>query len=193
MQDTEDQSQNSDQSKRSSRRELLRLGVAGMPMVLTLKASAQQAVISQLQCSFRVPERVRVMVNSDGTAWASTTHNVRFSRRRNAFRREDLDEFLQPGNSTRFNGGVPAAYRPSACSVPPDPDSNWIECGWNKFNIRRNLNITPADFLSNGNFQLSGNRGLYLALTLQYASQSSTGSWPGLSCVVSILNYLGQN
>ena len=86
MQETENQSPNPEQLKRSNRREILRLGAAGMPMVLTLKASAQQAVISQLQCAFRVPERVRVMVNAEGTAWASTTHNVRFSNRRNAFR-----------------------------------------------------------------------------------------------------------
>ena len=170
----------------------MRLGAAGMPMVLTLKASAQQAVISQLQCAFRVPERVRVMVNAEGTAWASTTHNVRFSNRRNAFRRDDLEEFLQPGNSVRFNGGVPPGYRPAFCGEPPDPDSNWIECGWNKFNIRANLNIRPADYLDNGTFRLSGNRGLYLALTLQYASQGASSGWPGVSCVASILTYLGQ-
>ena len=200
MSDIEDQPQSSDNNKpsddktRADRREILRLGLAGMPMMLTLKASAQQAVVSQLQCAFRVPERLRVMVSADGTAWASTTHNVRFSNRRQAFRAEDLNEFISPGNSTRFDGGVPEVYRPQACATPPDPDSDWVDCGWNKFTIGRNLQITPADYLSNGTFQINGDeQGLYLALTLQYASQTSSANWPGLSCVVSILNYLGQN
>lgn len=180
-------------SKLKDRRELLRLGAAGLPMMITLKASAQQAAISQLQCFFRLPERVRVMVNSDGDAWASTTHNVRFNRRRQAYRRDDLEEFLRPGNSTRFNGGVPNGYRPSACTTAPDPDSNWIDCGWNKFTIGRNAKITPANYLSGSGWQLSGDKGLYMALTLQYAESGASGNWPGVSCVVSILNYLGQN
>lgn len=185
---------NNDESKKlKDRRELLRLGAAGLPMMLTLKASAQQAAVSQLQCFFRLPERVRVMVNADGDAWSSTTHNVRFNRRRQAYRRDDLEEFLKPGNSIRFNGGVPNGYRPSSCSEAPDPDSNWIGCGWNKFTIGRNTKITPADYLVSNSWQLSGDEGLYMALTIQYAEAGASGAWPGVSCVVSILNYLGQN
>ncbi len=193
MKDQMDPENNDESSRSRDRRELLRLGVAGLPMMITLKASAQQAAVSQLQCFFRLPERVRVMVNADGDAWASTTHNVRFSRRRQAYRRDDLEEFLQPGNSTRFMGGVPSGYRPSSCSNPPDPESNWIDCGWNKFSIGRNAKITPANYLVGSSWQLSGNKGLYLALTLQYAQAGANGGWPGVSCVVSILNYLGQN
>lgn len=186
--------ENTDATSRvKDRRELLRLGAAGLPMMITLKASAQQAVISQLQCAFRLPQRVRIMVSADGDAYSSTTHNVRFNRRRQAYRRDDLEKFLEPGNSTRFRRGVPSGYVPSACTTPPDPDSNWIDCGWNKFTIGRNARITPADYLVGNSWQLSGDKGLYLALTIRYAEAGASGNWPGVSCVVSILNYLGQN
>lgn len=177
-------------SKLEARRQVLKLGAAGLPMLITLKASAQQAAVSQLQCFFRLPERVRIMVNAEGEAWSSTTHNVRFNRRRQAYRKEDLDEFLRPGNSIRFTGGVPSQYRPMACSTPPE--GNWVTCGWNKFTIGRNAKITPADYLVGNSWQVSGDKGLYVALTLQYASTSSAGAWPGISCIASILTYLGQ-
>lgn len=180
---------NQARSKLAARRDVLKLGATGLPMVLTLKASAQQAVISQLQCAFRLPARMRIMVNANGHAWASTTHNVRFNRRRQAYRKDDLDEFLRPGNSIEFTGGVPSSYIPSGCSSPPT--GNWVDCGWNKFSINRNARITPGNFYNpNGGWTLTGNKGLYVALSIQYAGNGTSGNWPGISCIVSILNYL---
>ncbi len=172
----------------AARRDMLKLGVAGLPMILTLNSSAAHAAASQLTCFFRLPDRVRIMVDASGNAWASTTHNVRFSRNRQAYRKDDLDEFLLPGNSIEFTGGVPSQYIPTACSSPPT--GNWVGCGWNKFSINRNAKITPGNYVDGNSFQVSGNKGLYVALSIQYASMSTSGGWPGVSCIVSILNYL---
>lgn len=183
------ESKNGKRDKLADRRALLKLGAAGLPMMLTLKASARQAAISQLSCFFRLPSRVRIMVNTNGEAWSSTTHNVRFSRRRQAWRKDDLDEFLLPANSVYFPGGVPTVYRPGTCSTPPS--GNWIYCGWNKFSVGNNAKITPANFInSNDEFEYDGsNKGLYVALSVQYSAGRSSG-WPGISCVISILTYL---
>lgn len=183
--------QNAVEKQFAARRDLLKLGVAGLPMVLTLNSSAAHAAASQLTCFFNLPERVRIMVNSDGHAWASTTHNVRFSNKRQAFRKDDLDEFLLPGNSLEFTAGVPSQYIPTGCSSPPN--GNWVDCGWNKFSISNNAKITPGNFLdANNNWVLTGNKGLFVALSIQYANTSTTG-WPGISCIVSILTYLNSN
>ncbi len=177
------------QSKRADRRDLLKLGAAGLPMMLTLTSSAQGAVASQLTCFFRLPARVRIMVNTDGDAWSSTTHNVRFSKKKQAYRKDDLDEFLLPANSQQFTGGVPSMYRPPICNTPPS--GNWVYCGWNKYSISNNAKITPKNYVnSNDEFEFDGsNKGLYVALSIQYAGQASNG-WPGVSCVLSIVNYL---
>ena len=177
------------QDKRADRRSLLKMGAAGLPMLMTLSSSAQGAVASQLNCFFRLPARVRIMVDENGNAWSSTTHNVRFNKRRQAWRKDDLDEFLLPGNSEAFTGGVPSMYVPAVCNTPPQ--GNWVYCGWNKYNIGNNQKITPKNYINNNDeFEFDGsNKGLYVALSIQYASQSTSG-WPGVSCVISILNYL---
>jgi len=175
--------------KRADRRSLLKLGAAGLPMMMTLSSSAHGAVASQLKCFFRLPARVRIMVDENGNAWASTTHNVRFNKRRQAWRKDDLEDFLLPGNSEQFTGGVPSMYVPPICNTPTS--GNWVYCGWNKYSISNNAKITPKNYVNNNDeFEFDGsNKALYVALTIQYASQSSTG-WPGVSCLVSILNYL---
>lgn len=177
----------------ATRRELLRLGAAGLPMVMTLNGSAASAAVSQLQCFFRMPARIRIMVNADGTAYASTRLNVRFSRNRNAFRKDDLDAFLAASDTIAFTGGVDAQFRPNACSSPPT--GNWVDCGWNKFNLGNNAKVTPSRYLDgNNNWDFDGSsRSLYVDLSLQIASQSSSNSWPGISCIISILNYIGSN
>ncbi len=177
----------------ATRRELLRLGAAGLPMVMTLNGSAASAAVSQLQCFFRLPQRIRIMVSADGNAYASTTLNVRFSRRRNAFRKDDLDAFLADSGTIQFTGGVDSLYRPNACSTPPT--GNWVDCGWSKYNISNNAKITPANYLdANNNWSFDGStKGLYVDLSLQIASQSSNNGWPGISCIISIVNYLGSN
>jgi len=172
-----------------SRRTLLKLGAAGLPMLLTLKASAQSVQVSQLSCFFRLPARVRIMVNTVGDAWSSTTHNVRYNRRRGAWRKDDLEEFIRPENSIHFPGGAPASYRPATCNTATS--GNWVYCGWSKYTINNNAKITPRNYINGSNeFETDGSKkALYVALSVQYADNRSTG-WPGISCIVSILTYL---
>ena len=54
----------------ASRREVLRLGAAGLPMVYTLSASASEAVISQLRCTMLVPAGMVLLIHRDGSVWA---------------------------------------------------------------------------------------------------------------------------
>ena len=178
--------------KLESRRALLKLGAAGLPMMLTLKASAQSALISQLQCFFRPGIRHRIMVNSNGEAWASTTHNVGFNRNRQAWRGDQLDDFILPANSVYFPGPVPNDYIPAPETQPRE--GRWVYGGWNKVSIGGNSKITPKNYLNgNGDFEFDGtSRALFLALTIQY-SESRTNGWPGVSCIISILAYLDTN
>jgi len=177
------------QEKLSSRRSLLRMGAAGLPMVLTLKASARQAAISQLQCFFKPGTRHRIMINSDGEAWSSTTKNVGFSNNRQAWRGDQLDTFLLPANSVYFPGPVPSEYIPAPETQPRE--GRWVYGGWAKVNVGGNLTIRPKNYFStNGDFVSDGsNRALFVALTIQYADGRSSG-WPGVSCIISILAYL---
>lgn len=179
-----------EQKKLADRRNLLRLGAAGLPMVLTLKASARQAAISQLRCEFRLPARYRIMVDDTGAAWASTTLNVRFNNNRQAWRKDDLTAFLSAGDTVSFPAGsAPAAYRPASCNTPDQ--GNWVYCSWAKYSIGNNARIVPRNYInSNGDFEFNGsNKELFVALTIEYSDSRSSG-WPGVSCIISILNYL---
>lgn len=53
----------------ATRRRLLQLGAAGLPMMLTVKAFANPAVISQLRCTLDIPENWVILVKDDGQAW----------------------------------------------------------------------------------------------------------------------------
>lgn len=178
-----------EQDKLASRRTLLKLGAAGLPMVLTLKASARQAAISQLQCFFRPGTRHRIMVKSTGEAWASTTNNVGFNNNRQAWRGDHLDDFILPMNSVYFPGPVPSSYIPGPETQPRQ--GRWVYGGWAKYTVGGNNKITPRDYINgNGDFDFDGSdKALFLSLTIQYADSRSSG-WPGVSCIISILNYL---
>lgn len=227
----------------SDRRQLLKLGAAGLPMVLTLKASAQQVVISQLQCAFVLPKRVRILVDCDGRAWVGS-RRVRYTNGK-GWLVSDLDKFKDRANYVFPANTVPSDYRPSECPAevcdPDDDDdddnsynsSNQIseldallnapmpsnaseiagftqnssrsdddddDCdpkyqdnGYELYTIDKKSEITPADYLNGSNWDPSSDaKGLYIALSLTYAnSYGNQGSWPGISCIVSILNYLG--
>lgn len=232
----------SEQRKLADRRQLLRMGAAGLPMVLTLKASAQQVLVSQLQCAFVLPSRVRILVNCDGAAWVGSGR-IRYRNGR-GWNVADLNAFKSNADYVFPAGTVPSSYRPTACpevvcdadddddngnsygndtlseldallnSPMPsnaaeiagfsvnsggsddddDCDPEWQDNGYARYNISRNTEIKPSDYLgSNGGWNPSGSKGLYILLSLSYAnSYGNSGSWPGISCVVSILNYLGN-
>lgn len=51
------------------RRNILRLGVAGLPMMFTLQASAQSAVISQLRCTMTIPCGYAALIDTSGKVY----------------------------------------------------------------------------------------------------------------------------
>ena len=237
---------------KAHRRQLLRLGAAGMPMVLTLRASASQALISQLQCVFVVPQKTKILVDHEGRAWVG---KARLRRQNGDVKTEDIEPFKADADYVFPAGSVPESYRPDACPADPcaggddywskfenaDVDSmfahltdgeneylaaegfsgggagkdknhshdhdqctdshghavepsvpEYMDCGYKVYGMS-NKTVRPGDFVSeNGNWNIPNNsKGLYIRLSLQYAdTQGQMGGWPGISCIVSILNYL---
>lgn len=238
----------------AARRNLLKLGVAGMPMVLTLKASARQLAISQLQCVIVLPRRIRILVDSDGNAW-SGTRNISYDASKGGYSLSDIERFKTHRNTQEFTGGLPSNLIPSSCpsysyggddcnSDDDDDDYDYdsydefdnassdmdilmqnasasyadgvaesgsyykkddddddddceepthTDCGYYFTSLRRNTEIRPADFLDGNTWNLQGDEGLYVALSLQYACGVGSSGWPGISCIVSILTYVQQN
>jgi hypothetical protein len=70
--------------------------------------------------------------------------------------------------------------------------STWTECGYNYYQITANTTITPLNYMNqNGDWQISGNEGLYIVLGAKYLDYyGNDGGFPGISCLHSILTYL---
>lgn len=191
-------SQKDEDSIRQSRRNLLKMAGAGVPMVITMKASAQQVLISQLRCAFVLGVRQRVLVDPAGNAWVSS-RNIRRNNTK-GLRLDSIEEFKASatfiGSATGM-AGAPPQFRPTACPQGGDGDQydDWTTCGYNYYRLGRNTNIKPADFLSGSTWNIgSSSRGLYLELSRQMAEGPlSTNGWPGISCVISVLTYLQMN
>lgn len=227
--------QNKDKDFLERRRQLLKLGAAGVPMVLTLKASASQPVHSALDCAFVIPSSMNILVNHNGKAWVG---NGSIREQNGKLHKDDIEDFKDNADYVFGNGSAPVQYRPDECeeeddcgsgdddddwrdddnywcssSSGDDDDDNgkkkkkddddddddddggssdWTDCGFNFYRISSNTTITPSDYLSNnGTWQLSGANGLYLALAGEYLdSNGNDGGFPGISCLLSILNYL---
>jgi len=245
---------------KAHRRQLLRMGAAGMPMVLTLRASAAEALISQLQCVFVIPKKTKILVDDEGRAWVGTK---KLGADGNNPKTKDIGSFKDKADYVFPAGSVPEDYRPDACAPNPcaddwlakmepaeidsmfahltdnegdylaaegfsgrsdddddddddddgshcvtnshghsvetdsnghiveDDSSGYASCGYKVYEVS-NKTVKPGDFVSgSGSWNLSGDTGLYIALSLQYAdSHGDAGGWPGISCIVSILNYL---
>ncbi len=231
--------------KLSDRRQLLRLGAAGLPMVLTLKASAQQAVISQLQCIIKMPLRLRFLVDCDGAVWVGTrfiryengkgwkvSHITRFKNNASqifpagaaasAFRPVDCPavvcddddddggknndgDYTGGGNGLSeldrlLNSGVPsnaseiASYSNSRSKDDDDDDDcdpDWQDSGYAFYQINKNTEITPGEIINGTGSANNEAQALFVSLSVKYSQDlEGQSSWPGISCIVSILNYL---
>jgi hypothetical protein len=238
------------------RRQLLKMGVAGMPMVLTLRASAADAVISQLRCTITVSNSFRILVDDTGAAWMGT-RTIR-TKRDGSFKPKSLRKFKNKANFIFPGGSASESYRPEECeflsceeadnddhghhshdesssdllaylsdkdgtyamndflagsdehthgsghSACDDNDHSQDEhghsiptnepCGYSLYEYTTGHSITPGHYVSSGgSWNLSGDDGLFLELSIIYADENGEhGRWPGISCLVSVLNYLGH-
>lgn len=225
------------------RRQLLRMGAAGMPMALTLRAGATESIISQLRCVITIPGSLKILVDQDGAAWVG-------DRSINTDKTKSINKFKNQADYEFTSGTVPASYRPDCGSSGDDSgwgddsgddssddscssDDSWAEAD---FDILAHLDVNKsqpysADYLAGsgddsssshchtqetecyavysysqgteiipGNYTNGGtgwsigggsDAELYLALSLEYEdAYGNNGSWPGISCIVSVINYL---
>lgn len=102
------------------RRQLLKLGAAGVPMVLTLKASAAEAVHSALDCAFILQDKVHILVDSSGRAWVGED-NIKYKSGK-GYKAADISSFKQNASFIFPSGSVPDQFVPEEC--PPEPDCN---------------------------------------------------------------------
>jgi len=240
------------------RRQLLKLGAAGMPMVLTLRASASEAVISQLRCVVALPSNLKILVDDTGAAWVG--NGSIGTGPGGGYDSADITSFKANADYTFPDGSAPSEYRPDACVVEDCEDGdgrgdillshltdkqgnysltsglddyiagsdyddddchnqeddeggkkgkgkgndededdydddddahNQTDCGYTLYEYSNTV-ITPGNFVDeSGNWTISGDEGLFIALSLAYADEyGNQGNWPGVSCLVSILNYV---
>ncbi|WP_374763794.1 hypothetical protein [Yunchengibacter salinarum] len=217
----------------AGRRQLLKLGLAGAPMVFSVRASAANALASAVDCAINVPNSFYALVASDGQAWVATI-NVGSGK-------------ITPGLVNRFKrfgihlpeGSVDEEFRPGGCDAEDRLDA---EAFWNdpldedgdederqgiphpgggddrddddddddefesNGGIPRNLECRYAltdlssldgtvigDLFSEDGAIAPGSRNerLFALILSRYVYHyGQSGSLPGLSCYVSILNYV---
>ncbi len=241
---TESEDRTPEESRIAERRQLLMLGAAGLPMMLTLKASAREVLVSQLNCVVNFTSRLRILVDCDGKAWVGT-RNIKYEDGK-GFKVADITKFKDEATYSFPAGDVPNNWLPDTCpieecsndddddddydfdlesasteldelmrtSLPAqadgimlaskpkgkddddeddDCDEDWIDSGYAFYELGKNTTITPADHLSGGSWSpQNNNKGLFITLSLIYESRhGETPGWPGISCIVSIVNYLG--
>ncbi|WP_262691505.1 hypothetical protein [Kordiimonas aestuarii] len=114
------------------RRQLLKMGAAGMPMILTLKASANQSVHSALDCSFKITSAVNLLVNHEGKVWVGDGSIRQHSDGR--LNTADIASFKSDADFAFPSGSAPDGYVPSEC--PDDGcsggggDGDWDDDDW---------------------------------------------------------------
>lgn len=176
-----------DSHYRKARRELLTLAATGLPMVLTMKASGRQIANSALDCVFRLPSRVRILVNENGDAWVHPTLRINYRANRGGFRIDHIQRFQSDPETVFVASAASSQFRPLACSEPPTGDR--IDCGFALY--RTNRNIDPMDYFDGAGFgNTSGANGLYVELAAKMAEAGVSSGLPGVSCIFSIIQSL---
>lgn len=177
------------EKKHMERRRVLQLGIAGMPMMLSMRASAQSFANSALDCTVTIPADLLILVHEDGRAWI--TDLVRPFVVSDPFQLT-LNLINRIQNNTQYSfvaGSVPREYLPM---------NGGIVDLTGQYALYRfpsgATTIEPGTMIdAKGNFNVGGAVGLYLALTVRSIEQGdSRGRLPGASCVISILDYVNQ-
>lgn len=116
------------------RRQLLKMGAAGMPMVLTLKASANQTIHSALDCAFILTSAVNILVDHEGKVWVGD--GTIEQRNDGRLKTSDIQAFKNDADfvfpaDTAPDAYVPAECPPDSCSGGGDDDGGgWDDDDW---------------------------------------------------------------
>jgi hypothetical protein len=179
-------------SKIEERRQFLKLAAAGMPMAITLRASATEALISQLTCCTTVLNSFGVLVDEDGAAWlnvgeSESDWNTGSSRY--------IRKFKKNADWNFSSGTVSADFRPSGCSAGSgDDDDCSLSEEYNWYSFSAGDEIYPGNFYTGSGWNYSGKEGMYVELSRIYAdAYGNSGSWQGISCMVSVFTYISLN
>ncbi len=136
------------------RRQLLRLGAAGVPMVLTLRASAADTVHSALDCAFVLTQKVRMLVDETGKVWVSDK-NLKYKNGK-GYKISDVSKFKNEADYVFPAGSAPSDYRPEACPEPEGcgsgdddwwGDDDWGDRDWGEADMKL-LGNAASDNLS---------------------------------------------
>ena len=103
----------------AARRQVLALGTAAVPTVLTLRASASQALVSQLTCLFRMPAGYVFLVDAAGAVWMA---DLGWSSAPNKVKQSHVDEIKSSASFIFPAGTAPQNRRPKGCD---DDDDDW--------------------------------------------------------------------
>lgn len=119
--------QSKDKSFVERRRQLLKLGAAGVPMVLTLKASATQPIHSALDCAFVISDKTHILVDIDGKAWIGDKN---IKEKNGELKSKDVKNFKKDAEYVFPAGAAPLQFRPDECDTGGDDDFSGNDCGW---------------------------------------------------------------
>ncbi|WP_155859947.1 hypothetical protein [Kordiimonas gwangyangensis] len=109
------------------RRQLLKMGAAGMPMILTLKASANQTIHSALDCEFILTSAVNILVDHEGRVWVGESTIQQNGAGK--LKTSDIQSFKDNADFVFPSGTAPDDFIPDACSSNSG-SSNGNDCGW---------------------------------------------------------------
>ncbi|WP_417451693.1 hypothetical protein [Kordiimonas sp.] len=113
------------------RRQLLKMGAAGMPMILTLKASANQAVHSALDCAFMLTSAVNILVDHEGKVWIGDGSIQQKNDGR--LKSSDIASFKSNADFVFPSNSAPGDYIPDACpddGCDTDDSGGWDDDDW---------------------------------------------------------------
>lgn len=73
-----------------------------------------------------------------------------------------------------------------------DCDPEWQDNGYALYTISKNTEVTPGGIIDGSTSASSDAQALFVSLSVNYSNDlNGQSGWPGISCIISILNYLG--
>lgn len=105
-------------SQQADRRRILKLGAAGLPMMMTVPVGAQSLLVSQLQCLLDIPSNWLILVDKKGRAWM-TRYGSYFGGPLSNYKIQLIKWYADFSFPKRT---VPTSFRPSKQDCKKDDD-----------------------------------------------------------------------